>query len=676
MIKRHFSKLFLLFSILLVLTACSEKEDGKEISKKQDEQAVQEVVQTFLMYSETNTTEDDISMGDLYIKTMNSENDKIASDVLNDQYTYIQANDSVLFLTSDYDLYEYKKGKDKEKIASDVTRFEGGYANNLIFYQNEEDDLYIVSETRESEKIASAVGQIDMIGSDLYYLNYDGNLQVYNIESRKEISLESSISYFELLNTDGDFIYTNDDSMLFYKQKDEEAIKISSKEVNDYFIEQVDTGFVYMAYEDEGQVLYQTSYDGLETIKIAADVDTYELKNDHVVYLTYDDNLFMKSIEDEAALKLASDVSYFTVSEDVIFYADVDDTVFTVTDAGEKTKMATQVQSIQITADHELIYGNETNELFLGDEKLATDIDGYALFANNLAYATTDDKLYFMDNLGETVVVEDDLSKYSVVTYQNETIFTNYLSFSDLSGDWEMTTDGEKGIAHITADGTLSNDLFGTTIKLEMIYAGYNYMDVMYNEEYGRVDFSGDSFVLTDDYYEIYFKKITKADKVAKKEEDKTTEEKVDEKEEKSTESAAEKTSSPIKIDLDTVPVPGADNAVESTRDQISYVIYYYLETYTDLDTTHLDVYIHPSSAFYSDQKKYMETLNSRDVEIELLNHTITSIDELAANKYKVTVQEEYSIYDPDKGFSEPTQTSHYTVELIDGSFYITAFSF
>lgn len=676
--KRYSIHLAFLLTALLALTACSEKETVDQSKEKPSKGSQQEVVQTFLMYSETSETDDLGSVGDLYVKTLSSDSDKIAGDVLNDRYKYIQSNDTVLFLTSDYDLYEYKKGSDKEKIASDVASFEGGYANNIIFYQNDDGDLYIVNGKRETEKIASSVSSMDMINSDLYYANTDGNLQVYNIESRKETSLGSNINYFQLLNTDGDFIYTNDDSMLFYQEKDQEPIKISGKEVYSSFIEQVDQGFVYMASEDDEQALYQTSIDGTETIKIASDVETYEIKGDNVVYLTYDDNLFMKSVGDTAALKLASEVSYFSVADDVVFYVDTEDTAYVVTDKAEKTKKATNVDSMSITSANKLLYENDNSELFLEDTKLSMDVDDYALFANNVAYATDDDKLYFMPELEEAVVVEDDLSKYSVVTYQNNTIFTNYLTFADISGDWEMSMDGETGIAHITAKGILSNDLYETTIQLEELYAGHNYMEVSYDDEYGRFELDGSTLTLSDGEDQIYFEKMTKkavaeankeSEEIAKKPAEQTTEKPA---EQQVTEQKAPETV----VTLDTVPVPGARNTVESTRDQISYTVYSYLEAYANGDTTSLADSVHSSSAFYSEQRSYMENLNSRGVNIDILNQSISSIQSIGTNKYKVTVQEQYGIDDPEKGYSEPTQTSYYTIELVDGFFYITAFSF
>ncbi|MEV9640821.1 hypothetical protein ABZ756_08970 [Mammaliicoccus sciuri] len=71
-----------------------------------------------------------------------------------------------------------------------------------------------------------------------------------------------------------------------------------------------------------------------------------------------------------------------------------------------------------------------------------------------------------------------------------------------------------------------------------------------------------------------------------------------------------------------------------------------------------------------------MNSLNSRDVDVELIDHSISSMEKLVPNKYKVTVNEQYSIYEPEKGYSESSQTSHYTVDLLDGSFYIKEFSF
>jgi len=127
------------------------------------------------------------------------------------------------------------------------------------------------------------------------------------------------------------------------------------------------------------------------------------------------------------------------------------------------------------------------------------------------------------------------------------------------------------------------------------------------------------------------------------------------------------------KANLDTVPVPGAINTVESARDQISYLIYSYLDAYTSGDIPSLEYYVYPSTVFYSEQLNYMNSLNAQGVVVELINYTINSMEQVAGNKYQVAVDEFYTIDKPQKGFSDSTQTSLYTIELIDGEFYITA---
>ena len=57
-----------------------------------------------------------------------------------------------------------------------------------------------------------------------------------------------------------------------------------------------------------------------------------------------------------------------------------------------------------------------------------------------------------MSDLGEAVVVEEDLSEVFNCHLSKQKYFSNYLTFSDLSGDWEVTSDGETSIIHISAD--------------------------------------------------------------------------------------------------------------------------------------------------------------------------------------------------------------------------------
>ncbi|MGG2057219.1 hypothetical protein ABFY48_23165 [Lysinibacillus pakistanensis] len=127
-----------------------------------------------------------------------------------------------------------------------------------------------------------------------------------------------------------------------------------------------------------------------------------------------------------------------------------------------------------------------------------------------------------------------------------------------------------------------------------------------------------------------------------------------------------------VQAGLDTVPVLGAINTTESARDQISYLISAYLEVYSTEQVLQLIHYIHPSSPFYQEQVSYMESINKQGIDIQLIDFSIISMEQVAEHRYEVSVEEHYTIDNPEKGSNDVQQNSKYTIELIDGEFYIT----
>ena len=93
---------------------------------------------------------------------------------------------------------------------------------------------------------------------------------------------------------------------------------------------------------------------------------------------------------------------------------------------------------------------------------------------------------------------------------------------------------------------------------------------------------------------------------------------------------------------------------------------------YTGGDTASLEFTVHPSSQFYQNQISYMNSLQKRDMRLEVIDYSLLSIDVVNQNKYYVTTEEYYTVNRNEQIESTPQQISKYTVELIDGEFYIT----
>lgn len=152
----------LLFIGMLLLAGCNN--DGV-----QGESKPEKIHQVFLMFEEKYTGEYDVSFGDLFLVSEDGEKEKIASDVRDGSYSYINSQDKVLFINQENELYEFEKGKEKVKIAKDVSHFEGDYREDLVTFQNSDGDLYIVNGENEEEKISSTVSQYELVGDHIYF---------------------------------------------------------------------------------------------------------------------------------------------------------------------------------------------------------------------------------------------------------------------------------------------------------------------------------------------------------------------------------------------------------------------------------------------------------------------------------------------------------------------------
>lgn len=127
--------------------------------------------------------------------------------------------------------------------------------------------------------------------------------------------------------------------------------------------------------------------------------------------------------------------------------------------------------------------------------------------------------------------------------------------------------------------------------------------------------------------------------------------------------------------DVDTNSVDEASYIEETTSSQIIDLVGYFLQNYVEGDISNLEYFVHPLTNFYSEHKDYMESLKNRGINVELIDFSIKEIKQLSENKYVVKSEEYFTIDNPEKGYRETEQTSTYTIEWIDGEFYITGYS-
>ena len=114
--------------------------------------------------------------------------------------------------------------------------------------------------------------------------------------------------------------------------------------------------------------------------------------------------------------------------------------------------------------------------------------------------------------------------------------------------------------------------------------------------------------------------------------------------------------------------------AKQEAESEISSLLRDYLTIYSYGYVDSLSSVVSTESAFYGQQTKYLQSLIDKNTQAEIDEYDIVSIQENGVGSYTVTVDEVYTIYQPDANPKEVKQKSIYTVKLIDDEFYITGF--
>ena len=116
---------------------------------------------------------------------------------------------------------------------------------------------------------------------------------------------------------------------------------------------------------------------------------------------------------------------------------------------------------------------------------------------------------------------------------------------------------------------------------------------------------------------------------------------------------------------------PSQQSSIDEDAKSLEEVIRNYLYTYSAGNITALSSYVSSASSFYSEQLAYMDSLSSRGIHVSILDYEITDIQQPSELEYRVKVSEDYEINNPN-GTKQVSQVATYTIEVINGEYFIT----
>lgn len=645
----------------LLLAGC-----GKE-STNQKTQVSETAEQTFMMYKQQHMNEDSLGSGDLYIhKIGQKEDEKIASDVLEQNFHYNVEKDYVLYLSDDYDLYKVASGTSKEKLAKNVVTFEQLNNSDIIFYRDQDENLYSIDLGQKevvTEKIGNGVSQYTLKDKQIYYVSKDQDLLVYNLETREEKTIAEQVNAFKFNGEE--LFYTNEDNMLFYKEnEDKEGVKITGDSVGLYMVEKDANDIYFVSNENEDNSLKVSDMkDQNRTSKIADDVIDYQVVDHETIYLTGDGDLFTTAKDRDTSKKLATDISNFSVHNGEVYMQDEDETLYVLKDEKQQ-KIASNVEESYISKTGEVAYLTKDHDLMVDHQKIESDVQSMANMNDTVAYATEENKLYYMNlgNVDDVKLVSDELNHYSTVSYLNKEIYRNTLSFKDIAGYWKATDSEEPSYVVIKENGDFSTMYSEKPIRLKIEKDSASFMNFVAVGKTSGEDLAAD-FTLEDDKLTIHYSSSEDGQKFERVAEAKA---KAAMKKYQQEQTAQEKREQEHELAIEEEEITNEmDQTVRSYLSEFSYAM-------NSGDTSSLSSYISPSSSFYKSQKQYIENSFDKGNGVNENNTTIVNHEKINDSKYHVSVDEDYTIYKEDGSSKDAVYTNVYTVERFDNGWYIT----
>lgn len=645
----------------LLLAGC-----GKE-STNQKTQVSETAEQTFMMYKQQHMNEDSLGSGDLYIhKIGQKEDEKIASDVLEQNFHYNVEKDYVLYLSDDYDLYKVASGTSKEKLAKNVVTFEQLNNSDIIFYRDQDENLYSIDLGQKevvTEKIGNGVLQYTLKDKQIYYVSKDQDLLVYNLETREEKTIAEQVNAFKFNGEE--LFYTNEDNMLFYKEnEDKEGVKITGDSVGLYMVEKDANDIYFVSNENEDNSLKVSDMkDQNRTSKIADDVIDYQVVDHETIYLTGDGDLFTTAKDRDTSKKLATDISNFSVHNGEVYMQDEDETLYVLKDEKQQ-KIASNVEESYISKTGEVAYLTKDHDLMVDHQKIESDVQSMANMNDTVAYATEENKLYYMNlgNVDDVKLVSDELNHYSTVSYLNKEIYRNTLSFKDIAGYWKATDSEEPNYVVIKENGDFSTMYSEKPIRLKIEKDSASFMNFVAVGKTSGEDLAAD-FTLEDDKLTIHYSSSEDGQKFERVAEASA---KAAMKQYQQEQTAQEKREQEHELAIEEEEITNEmDQTVRSYLSEFSYAM-------NSGDTSSLSSYISPSSSFYKSQKQYIENSFDKGNGVNENNTTIVNHEKINDSKYHVSVDEDYTIYKEDGSSKDAVYTNVYTVERFDNGWYIT----
>lgn len=439
-----------------------------------------------LLFTETDAEQ---KIGEVYLQKLSEEKQKIDSNVFLEEARLLYRRHAVLYIDKNNELYMKEAEKEKERLSKDVVRQSVAVSEDestIAFLTSPTaetyGDLYVIATGKEKEKVASNVSRgeyvVSVKGDLIVYVNRDQELYVRRLEMPESEKITAEVIDYKVSDNGNTLVYYKNDRSIGYRQLNDKGnasvtnngsifFNVSSNGKTIAFLTE------YNASSNKGELYY--AFLGGERQKIASDVSLFHLSEDGqtVIYKNNELSLYVAQLptaKQQGEIrkeKLASDVLGYipSASGATVLYWTKDQTSYVKQQGKDRVKVVDgDVKRYDLYRDQALLI-DQDNNLNIVDlagkepviQKIASDVeyvqhDGRM---ERIMYAIAQGNIYTKLKDAEPAILIENANKYQEVWYDNELLYEKKVILEDVTGIWTPTRSGYDYFLDIRPDQTM-----------------------------------------------------------------------------------------------------------------------------------------------------------------------------------------------------------------------------
>lgn len=353
-------------------------------------------------------------------------------------------------------MYSLDKSSNIKKLADDVLfdTIKTPYSDK-VFFIGTDNKLYYKSEVGVKQQVKTNIQDYKVLNNnEKLYLDLDNNL-FYELTGYNAKQIASDVTKYKVSPDNKVIAYLSSHKLFIYNLCDDEVYEVSDNIFDGDFEFADNQSIVYFDNYDNntgrGDIYYKRG--SIDKVKLASDASAFVVDNDKgregIYYISGDKILNYKTFNGDTNSNLMNDTQQIIKSSrgKEIFAYDSDNNIYRLKSHKNVEKIFEHAVSFKPGKSDMIILDNDNN-LFMGQVKIAENVQEFNVNENEVIYINKDNDIYIVKGKNSNKKLIGNTSDFSRVVFENRLLYQANMQNKDITGYWRAFDNYTKYEAH------------------------------------------------------------------------------------------------------------------------------------------------------------------------------------------------------------------------------------